>query len=443
MEERLIHVMGIEIDAAPLRGILTQLQMVISVYLVLTANKAGYIVSMILNIRRTIFSIRLMGRIQSATPLPVISYVAAMLIITLIITYKRKMTNYLAQMISQEQTLAQSERKLYKMAFYDPLTDLPNKDFFIKSLKKDIILAQQSGSFVGVMFIDLDSFKSVNDTMGHSAGDAVLKIVAKRLKESLREEDLVARFAGDEFLVKISNAERAEDIYQASKKILAMFQQRVKVQNAEFSMTISGGVAIYPVDGTKPETLIKNADLAMYLAKRQGKNQFAYCCEEIKKDIINRSKIKNHLYKALDNNELFLLYQPQVKVETKEIIGLEALLRWNNAEYGMIAPEEFIPLAEITGMIIPIGLWVFKSACEQYQKFRQIYQKDYRFSINVSLEQLKDPNFIKDISNILKTTNTAGSHIQIQITEGIAFNEEVCILACIQGVKDLGITISI
>ena len=444
IDSRSINILSFTIEAPALRGIVTQLQMLTSVYLVLKENKTGYIVSFILNFYSILVAIVFLIHTSSPNPIPgVICYFGVLIIITLIILYKKKVNDYIKEIENQKQTLEESERKLHKMAFFDSLTELPNKKLFINRLEQNIHSAKRNGFLIGVMFVDLDSFKSVNDTMGHSAGDIVLKTIAERFKNCLRKEDTVSRFGGDEFIVQISNIERVEDLYKISEKIMDIFQKPVLVQNVEFVITASVGVAVYPVDGEESETLIKNADIAMYSAKNKGKNECVFCSPKMKNDVVKKLKLTNKLYRALENHELFILYQPQIKVDTKEIIGFEALLRWNNAEYGMVSPDIFIPLAETTGMIIPIGLWVFKTVCEQYKQCRESFNKDYRVSINLSLEQLKDSNFIKQISKILDDTNTAAENIQIEITESIAFNQESYVLQRIQEIKNLGITISI
>lgn len=242
---------------------------------------------------------------------------------------------------------------------------------------------------------------------------------------------------------QICNFEKVEDLHKITKKIMDSLQKPILVNNVEFVITASVGVAVYPVDGEDPETLIKNAEIAMYAAKHKGNNESVFCSPKMKNDVVKKMKLTNNLYRAMENKELYLQYQPQINVETKEIIGFEALLRWNNAEYGLISPEVFIPLAETNGMIIPIGLWVFKTVCEQCKECRKAFNKDYRISINLSLEQLKDSNFIRQISKIIEDTNTVPEHLQIEITESIAFNQESYVLKRIKEIKDLGITISI
>ncbi len=444
LTDKNVKIVGFEITTSALRGIITQIQMLISVYIVLKENRMGYTASVLLNMYSMLIAIFFMVQTKSPTALPgVISYAGAFLIITLIIFYKKRAGGYLTEIESQKMNLIESESKLHKMAFYDSLTGLPNKELFINRLEQNISLAKRNGKLIGTMFIDLDSFKSLNDTMGHSAGDIVLKSVAERFENCVRKEDTVSRFGGDEYLIQICNFEKVEDLHKITKKIMDSLQKPIMVNNVEFVITASVGVAVYPVDGEDPETLIKNADIAMYAAKNKGKNESVFCSPKMKNDVVKKMKLTNKLYRAMGNKELYLQYQPQINVETKEIIGFEALLRWNNAEYGLISPEIFIPLAETTGMIVPIGLWVFKTVCEQCKECRKAFNKDYRISINLSLEQLKDSNFIRQISKIIEDTNTVPEHLQIEITESIAFNQDSYVLQRIKEIKDLGITISI
>jgi len=216
----------------------------------------------------------------------------------------------------------------------------------------------------------------------------------------------------------------------------------IRVNNNEFFITPSIGVSVYPVDGEDSETLIKNADIAMYAAKSNGKNQCVYCSSEMKDDIIKNMKLANSLYRALDKNELFIYYQPQVKTDTQEIVGFEALLRWNHNEYGMVPPSVFIPIAEKTGLIKQIGLWVIKTVCEQFKSISR-EGKEIRISVNLSIEQLKDETIAWQIDKILNDTQTEAKNIQIEITESVAFDKEPYVLQRIKELKNLGVSISI
>lgn len=439
-----ITIKSMNLEAAALRGIIANLQMFISVYLVLKEDKPGYVTAILLNVYGILLAAIYAIANASSSPIPgIISYLGVFLVIALIVGYKKKTAYHIKKIEDQRKILRESEKKLQCMAFYDSLTGLPNKALFINRLDQAIYTARRNASLIGVMYIDLDSFKSVNDTMGHMTGDLVLVKIAERLSSCLRKEDTISRFAGDEFLIQISNIKKVEDLYKITDKIMNSFKKDIKVNNNEFFITPSMGVSVYPVDGDDSETLIKNADIAMYAAKSNGKNQCVYCSSEMKDDIIKNMKLANSLYRALDNNELFIYYQPQINTETKEIIGFEALLRWNHNEYGMVPPSVFIPIAEKTGLIKPIGLWVINTVCEQFRSFNNGEDKDIRISINLSIEQLKDDNIARQIDKILKDTQTDAKKIQIEITESVAFDREPYILQRIKELKALGLSISI
>lgn len=438
-----VTIKRINIEPAALRGVLTNFQMFISVYLVIKEDKPGYAAAILLNaysiILATIFAIAN----ASTVPIPgIMTYLGSFLVIVLIIGYKKKTAFHIKKIEEQSQNLLESEKKLHRMAFYDSLTGLPNKALFINRLDQAIFAAQRNASLIGVMYIDLDSFKSVNDTMGHTIGDLVLINISKRLSSCLRKEDTISRFAGDEFLIQVANIKKVENLYRISDKIMNVFKNVIRVNNNEFFITPSIGVSVYPVDGEDSETLIKNADIAMYAAKSNGKNQCVYCSSEMKDDIIKNMKLANSLYRALDKNELFIYYQPQVKTDTQEIVGFEALLRWNHNEYGMVPPSVFIPIAEKTGLIKQIGLWVIKTVCEQFKSISR-EGKEIRISVNLSIEQLKDETIAWQIDKILNDTQTEAKNIQIEITESVAFDKEPYVLQRIKELKNLGVSISI
>lgn len=441
-EDEPIPVMHMLIESSVLRGIITQLQMLVSLLLVLKANRQGYIAALVMNIYSILVSSIFL--IQSPASLPgIIAYIGIIIIISTVRDYKKETAAYINEIEKNRNSLEQSEKKLHYMAFYDPLTELPNRALFMNRLEQSIYLAKRNSTLIGVIFIDLDAFKSVNDTMGHAEGDNLLKELARRLSACLRKEDTFSRFGGDEFLLQVVNLHKIQEVTTVVQKIIRSFDKPFIIQNIEFFVSASVGVSVFPVDGEDAQVLVKNADIAMYSAKNSGKNRFVYCSTELKNDVIKQMKLTNKLYRALDCNELFLYYQPQVKTATSEIVGFEALLRWNNSEYGLISPTVFIPLAEKTGLIKPIGLWVIKTVCEECKKCRNNNGKNYRISINMSLEQLKDINIVNEISTILKDTSTNTRNIQIEITESIAFNEEPFVLKRLLELKNLGVSIAI
>jgi diguanylate cyclase (GGDEF)-like protein len=432
------------LDGYTLRGIITQLQMLLSIYIVLKEDKPGFIAAILVNGINFLSSLAFIIGSKTMVPLPgIISYLSTLFIIVLIGMYKKKTAANIKEINEQRNSLKLSEQKLYHMAYYDSLTGLHNKEWFIEKLDHSIQEAKKSDTLLGLIFLDLDSFKSINDTMGHSTGDNVLKMTAERLSSCLREKDAIARFGADEFLILIANIKKLEELKKITDRIIRAFEECIHVQDIEYFMTASAGVAVYPVDGEDSETLLKNADIAMYEAKAGGKNQILYCSPAMKEETIKKIKLTNSLYRALDKNELYLHYQPQVEVKSQKIVGFEALLRWNNEEYGMVSPNIFIPMAEQTGLIRPIGLWVIKTACKQFKEFNKSGNKNITLSVNLSIEQLKDITIAERISQILYDTKMNPKNLQIEITESIAFNEDSHILERLEDIRNLGISVSI
>lgn len=336
-----------------------------------------------------------------------------------------------------------SEKRIEYMAYYDHLTGLPNRTLFSDRLTQAIHLAKRNEKYLGVIFIDLDSFKMVNDTMGHSAGDIVLKEVSQGLTQRLRKTDTVARFGGDEFLILINNLADNEDIIKVVKNILEMFELPLTINGQEFYITGSAGVAVYPFDGEDAETLTKNADVAMYMAKSSGKNQYALCTVDMKEEVKRNIKLSNHLYRAQERDELILYYQPQVELATGQIIGLEALLRWNHPEMGMIPPNTFIPLAEMNGTINGIGEWVLRTAVRQNKLWQDKGYPHLRMAVNLSVIQFSNPRLVNTVERILQETGLSPKLLELEITESVATKGAVNIVDTLNRLKQLGVSISI
>lgn len=337
----------------------------------------------------------------------------------------------------------ESEGKQQYLAFYDQLTSLANRTLFNDRLSQAISMAKISGNIFGVLFLDLDSFKMVNDTMGHENGDVLLKMVSGNLSRVIRNTDTVARFGGDEFLVLINNVEDRSDIITVADKIFSVFKQPFTIEGKEFFVTASAGIAVYPMDGTNVHTLIKNADIAMYHAKESGKNQYKICTSEMNTDIQNEVELTNFLYRALERNELHLFYQPQVDVNSGKIVGVEALLRWTHPKYGNIAPAIFIPLAEKSGLINPIGEWVLRTACRQNKTWQDMGFRNIGMGVNLSFVQFRSSELIGQISDVLSQTGLSSEHLTLEITESAAITNLEQILDTMKRIKELGVQISI
>lgn len=349
----------------------------------------------------------------------------------------------LANILTDAITKVEVEKDINYLAYHDVLTGLPNRALFSNRLEQAIHLAKRTEKYIGILFIDLDGFKAVNDTLGHDWGDNLLKQVAVRVSNCIRKYDTIARFGGDEFLIMIPQIANRGDIEEVAKKVMKVLEKPIIVNEQEFFISASGGIAIFPQDGEAVNVLIKNADLAMYFAKNNGKSQYAFCSMGMKDDVVKKMMITNSLYRAMEKNELLLYYQPQVSIKTKEIIGMEALIRWDHPTLGRIPPSVFIPIAEQTGLINGIGEWVLKTACRQNKAWQDLGFNPIQMAVNISVEQFQSGKLIQIVKDCLEETGLNPSYLELEITEGIAMKEAKYIIKALYELKMLGISISI
>jgi len=337
--------------------------------------------------------------------------------------------------------MAQNEIEL--LAYFDHLTKLPNRLMLLDRLNQAIDLARRIEKPIGIMYIDLDDFKAINDTMGHQQGDELLKIVANRLVNIFRKSDTVTRLSGDEFIIMAPNLGTVDHIEKVAEKAIAAFREPFELNHQEVYVTVSIGISIFPADGQTGDELIKNADVAMYKAKDNGKNQYVLCTPIMKEIVAENMKLSNGLYRALEKNELEVYYQPQVCVSTNKIVGLEALLRWKHPELGMVPPVKFISLAEQTGLIIPIGEWVIRTVCRQSKTWQEEGIAHIRIAVNMSLVQFLNPNIADLIRGILEETNLSPQYLELEITESIAMRDTESIIKVLNGFREIGLYVSI
>ena len=349
------------------------------------------------------------------------------------------MTNILSSGITQIKT----DKKIEFMAYYDNLTKLPNQFLFADKVNQAIELSKKTGKFISIIFIDLNNFKSVNDTIGHKGGDILLKQVAKSLVKVLNKTDIVARFGGDKFMIMLNNINDYAMITKTADKIMQIFSETFLVNNQEFLITANAGITIYPIDGEESEMLVKNADIAMYKAKAKGNNQYALCSKDMKEEVKLNIELSNDLYRALERNELVVYYQPQIDLVTKKVTGLEALLRWMHPTRGMISPSVFIPLAEKNSLINSIGEWVFKTACVQNKNWQDKGLPHTNIAINLSAIQMMNPKLPANIESIVHETGLDPKYIELEITESIAIKETNYVIAVLNKLKKIGISIAI
>lgn len=355
------------------------------------------------------------------------------------VTLLKMLSNVLSDAIGK----AVAEKKNRMMAYYDDLTGLPNRRHFNEKVAETLKAARREHLLFSIMFLDLDSFKSTNDAMGHPAGDLLLQAVAERLVDRLPKTVFVSRFGGDEFLLMIRDVQGLISLKSVSDTVIGLFQEPFLLNGRELFVTASAGLAIYPVDGEDEDTLIMHADLAMYAAKANGKNQYAFCTGAMKNEVRHKAVLTNMLYHALNREELTVYYQPQVESCTGRILGLEALLRWNNPQFGMVSPAEFIPLAEQSGLIKIIGQWVLETACRQCREWSLSGYGNIHMAVNLSAVQLRDAHLVESVDRILRQTGLDPAYLELEITETATIHEPDYIIQLLQDLKGLGVSLSI
>lgn len=335
------------------------------------------------------------------------------------------------------------ESKLYHQANYDPLTGLPNRTLVLDRLSQSILYASRASLHVALLFLDLDRFKVINDTFGHTYGDKVLEIVSERLRKCIRKNDTVSRVGGDEFLIILTMLTNEEASYEVARKCIDSLKEPFLIEGVKFNITLSIGISIYPKDAIDEEALIRNADIAMYHAKELGRNNIQFFTEKMNDKVKRRMQIENHLRNALLDKELYLLYQPIVDLKTGYITGLEALIRWNHPELGSVSPTEFISVAEESSLIIPIGEWVLKMACEQLATWHQQGFNHLFMSVNLSGRQFRQENLFEKINSVLTEAKLPHSCLTIELTESVLMDDLDSNIKTLNRLKSMGVMIAI
>ncbi|MGO4869775.1 MAG: EAL domain-containing protein [Roseiarcus sp.] len=338
---------------------------------------------------------------------------------------------------------AQADERIKYLATHDGLTDLPNRAMFNQLLRSSIELARRDDRSFAVLFIDIDRFKVINDSLGHDAGDALLVETANRLRRCLRAGDVVARLGGDEFVVILEHAKDLQEVDAAARRLLDVVCEPVQLCGLECRSTASIGVAMFPDDGEDETALTKNADMAMYRAKEEGKNGFRYFVKQSKTQSVERLAFEARLRQALDRDEFSLHYQPKVDVATDQVTGVEALLRWTAPDLGPLSPAQFIPLAEETGLIVPIGRWVLKTACAQTMAWRRQGLPPLSMAVNLSPRQFSDENLLRDIDDALGASGMPPERLQIEITESMVMHNVGRAIELLDVIRSRGVRLAI
>lgn len=343
--------------------------------------------------------------------------------------------------ISERKT---NEERLVYMATHDSLTGLPNRNMFEDHLGQAIMQSKRMQRLAAVIFLDLDQFKEVNDSLGHDQGDTLLCIVATKLQKAIRAMDTVARLGGDEFAIVLPElSENFADAFMVARKVMQLFEQPVTLKNQELYVGCSIGIAVFPKDGETIWQLVKNADTAMYHSKESGRNQICFYSPEMNAELLERLTLANDLRRALVRNELRVCYQPKFGGVSRRILGFEALLRWEHPTRGMISPSRIIPLAEASGLILAIGEWVLRTACEQHVRWRQLGFDSLSMAVNLSARQLWQENLADNIAVILAETGMNPALLELEITESSAMRNPDESIGILRQLHAMGITLSI
>lgn len=342
------------------------------------------------------------------------------------------------------------EEKIRYQAMHDLLTGLPNRTLFNEQLSVSLTQACNSQSMLAVMFLDLDRFSTINDTLGHAVGDRLLQEVAKRLSSCLRQNDILARWGGDEFTLLVSQTSSAEEVTNIAQRILNVLKPAFNLEgysqacrSTSLHISSSIGITLYPQDGEDAETLLRNSAAALHRAKQQGRNNFQFYTAAMNSQACELLVLENELHHALKRREFVVYYQPQVNTTTGEITGMEALVRWQHPKFGLVAPDKFIPLAEETGLIVPIGEWVLKTACAQNKAWQDAGLPPLRVAVNLSVRQFQQPLLLNIVSQTLQETGLSPQFLDLEITETIAMQNVELTKAILSELHQMGVYLSI
>jgi predicted signal transduction protein with EAL and GGDEF domain/FixJ family two-component response regulator len=355
-----------------------------------------------------------------------------------------------------------AEEQIRRLAYCDSLTGIPNRQAFLEMLERELQRSKIGNKKFAVLFMDLDAFKRINDTLGHNVGDQLLKQVSDRLRETIRPNDLLsrgdllprvdtpnsagtnlARLGGDEFTILIPDLERVEHALNVAHRVKDAMRRPFVIEGNEIFVTASIGISLFPEDGDDCTSLLKYADTAMYHAKNCGKNNAKLYSSSLTMQIMSHVRLEVGLRRALQNDELYLLYQPQLDVRSNEIVGVEALVRWRHAERGVVSPNEFIPLAEETGLIVPIGEWVLRTACNQARHWQKLGRRPVRIAVNLSAKQFKDENLSQIVLSALHDTGLDPRLLELELTEGTLMDDAKATLATLEQLRGIGVYLSI
>lgn len=466
------HVQWLNVGVLNINGILCELELIISVILVLVNSKVGYITSIVLNlITITGASLNIFIYGGRSSILGILISLCTILVSTIIYVCTRKlykkicdyevMNNELRvlyeeisaseeelsdqnkKLIEYNKAISEKEKTVNYLSHFDVLTELPNRKMIITRLNYLINLPPNSKLHFFVVFIDIDNFKRINDTVGHYTGDLLLQAVAKRISSHINPNDVLGRLGGDEFALIIQRQLNKLEIIEYIESLRNALQETFSIDNSIFSISASFGIAEYPQDGADSTELLKSADTAMYKTKDSGRNSVQFFSTEMTNEIIKSVEFENRLLASVKNNELFLVFQPQFASDTKTLRGFEALVRWSSPELGLLSPAKFIPMAEETGYIITMGRWILETALTKFKAIQEMYDANLIISINISAVQIMEPSFVQMVKDIIEKTGLGPKYIEFEITESVFIESVDYVTNVLKELKKIGISIAL
>lgn len=453
-------------------SILSQVQSLASVLLVITAGEIGYRAVAACSALQITMIIYYIIKAQDNRSLPgIIIPASTILIISIIVLFSRRIIKENRSVVEQKEELAvlnaeiiakeveviqqnerlteynrtmkENEERLYHLVHYDTLTELPNRAKIIDRIDLLVSLLSQKAMGFSLLYIDLDHFKRINDSVSHQVGDMMLQAVTARLRKIIHPDDMLGRLAGDDFAIIVQRQLKEEELLIYSEGIRRSLSDIITIEENEFTITASVGIAMYPSDGSNGVDLIRNAETAMYKAKEIGRNSVQFFRKEMLDDVLRRVKYESGLLMSIQNNEIFLVFQPQYHTKTKQLRGFETLARWQNEKYGLVSPGQFIPVAEEAGFIIPLGEWILEKVCGRMNYLSTVYGKDIIMSVNISAVQIMAPAFVKTVKRIITHTKCNPHNLEFEITESVMIASVEHVVKVLNEIKALGIRIAL
>ncbi len=437
-------VLGEAINKSTLIGIIAQGQIITIVLLTVNPIKNSRWIGVLLCSLTLFVTICFTAVFNRSEALPgAILSITCLGVIFLIAHYNERLNKQIKKVVEYSRIVQKNEELLHNLAYCDDLTGIPNRKMMLNQINLLSENSSENGRGFILVYLDLDNFKKINDSMGHDVGDEILKQVTQRWKSCCHKEDILGRIGGDEFVVLIRRSIPGNSLLMYLDEFRNILSEAVVVQRKEFFIRASFGITKFPEDGVTAEELFRNADIALSKAKNSGKNEFQFYTKEMQEELVKRVRLENGLMTSIRNNELYMVFQPQYVRGSTQLRGYEALVRWKHPEMGLISPSEFIPVAEETGLIIEIGEWILETVLNTFGEMNRKYHRASIISVNISVMQIIEPSFVSMIEKVLQKTGFNCNYLELEITESVFMNYPEYVIDVIYRLKELGIRIAL